>query len=82
VGDRVARVLEVSDLLNLGRGAWIVESQLLQDPGCRDDMTGLLLEEIEEVFLAWQEPKHGSSSPASSSMSTPRPRLTVAGVAG
>ena len=34
VGDRVARVLEVSDLLNLGRGVWIVESQLLQDPGC------------------------------------------------
>ena len=82
MGDCVARVLEVSDLLNLGRGAWIVESQLLQDPGCRDDMTGLLLEEIEEVFLAWQEPKHGSSSPASSSMSTPPPVFDSSGGGG
>ena len=36
-------------------------------------MPGLLLEEIEEICVARQEPKHDSSSPGLAPMSTPRP---------
>src|ERR1700730_2775046 len=76
VGDGIARVLEITDLLDLGLSARIVERQLLQYSGRRDDMTGLLLEEIEEILVAWQEPEHASSSRGSSSMSTPQAQLT------
>jgi hypothetical protein len=35
-------------------------------------MTGLLLEEIEEILVARKETKHGSSSPGPPRMSTAR----------
>src|SRR5262247_3482281 len=70
MGDGVAGMLQIANLLHLGRSARIVEGNLLQDPRRGDDMPGLLLEEIEEAFVARQEPKHDSTSRDLPPMST------------
>jgi hypothetical protein len=52
VRQRVAGMLQVLHSFCLGLGVRIVERHLLEHPGRRHDMTGLLLEQIEEPLLA------------------------------
>src|SRR5215468_2714119 len=54
----------------LGGADRVVEGHLLQHSRRGHDVSGLLLEEIEEVLIAGQEPEHGSSSPGGAHMST------------
>ena len=58
MGERVARVLEILDLLGLRLGVLVVERELFQDAGGRDDVGRLLLEQIEELLFPREQAKH------------------------
>jgi hypothetical protein len=59
VGEGVARVLQVLDLLGLSLGVRVVEGQLLERPRRGHDVGGLLLEQIEELLFPGKQPEHG-----------------------